>query len=152
MSRRGLGRGLAIGMLVVLAGAVAPACSDSPESAGNATVHFVTSIQTGEYNKAYSRLCKSQQSEVSFDDFEASKGGTMGDPSRLQSGLLEGTQYADEDTLDSNVRAAWTEWLGSNGSQFETWRFSLAREGGKWRVCDVAFASESPTSPHKYGP
>ena len=152
MTRRRVGRRLAVGMLVVLAGVVATACADSPESAGNATVDFFMSIQTSDYKHAYSRLCESQRAAVSFDDFEASKGGNLGDPSRLQSGLLEGEQYEDVKTLDSNIREAWTEWVGFDGRVFRTSRVSLVREGGKWRVCDVEFASESPTSPHTFGP
>ena len=144
-----LSRFLAVGSLAVL---VAAGCSGSPESAGNATVDFFTSIQTGEYERAYSRLCESQRATVSAGDFEASKGGTLGDPARLQSGLLEGEQYEDSKTLKSDIRETWNEWVGFDGSQFETWRVSLVREDGKWRVCDVAFVSESPTSPHSFGP
>ena len=147
-----MGRYLAVGMLIVVGLGVATACAGSPESAGNATVDFFGSIQMGQYKRAHSRLCESQRAAVFFDDFEASKGGNLGDPSRLQSGLLEGEQHEDVKTLDSDIREAWTEWVGFDGRVFQTWRVSLVREGSMWRVCDVEFASGSATSTHSFGP
>jgi hypothetical protein len=145
------GRGALLGGVVALL-AAAVGCAGSPESAGNATVEFMAAVQSQEYDRAYERLCLSQREATTPEQFAERNGAEFGELARLSSAAIEGESIPDEKTIDDDVTSTWTEWAGLSKSGLETWRVSLLREEGKWRVCEVDLQSVTQPDPDRYGP
>jgi len=115
----------------------AGSCAESPETAGNSTVQFLTDLQDEDYDAAYRNLCGRLRSQYTAEEFAARGGGEFGDAVRRGAFLLESTQYPDVETQEEDVLGAWTEVEGSFEGRMLVWRVDLVKEDGDWHVCDI---------------
>jgi hypothetical protein len=124
-------------------------CAGTPESAGNATIHFVIDAHGGRGDAAYRRLCQDTRARTSPSELEQAS-GEFGGPLSLGGARGEAKQYDDVETIGSDITEAWTEIEGTRNEMFETWRFQMRREDGKWRICSAEFRSRREIPPDFY--
>lgn len=124
-------------VFVVLAAAVLPGCSGEVDTAGNATIRLIIDLQMEEYPQAYARLCDGTKDSVSLTAFTRSRGGQFRAPLAAETAMGADEQYPDQDTIDGDMKTAWTEVEGLVDGTMHTWRFLLARQHGRWRVCAI---------------
>jgi len=116
----------------------------SPDTAGNRTISFASDInresRQSDFESAYGQLCSALREEISFEEFEASRGERFELAKAVGSG--SDSEYLDVDTLDKLITSAWSEMTGFPEGEIFTFRFHLVRDGGRWSVCDGEVRSQ----------
>lgn len=129
-----------VGVVVVFVGLLATTCAQhsNPETAGNRKIEFFVNMQNGDYDRAYSWLCRSTASSTTHDQFVTSEGQVLTPGFHPRSDGLEGGSYEqvpDPDTQKSEVSATTVEVITKTAGMPTTWRIDMRKEDGEWRLC-----------------
>jgi hypothetical protein len=92
-------------------------------------------------------LCDDAESSLEAAGDDGSLSSRLERVGNLASGRGTRGQFEeDADTMGDEITAAWKDYEGLDGEFWETWRFSLQQEDGRWRVCDVSLRDRRPAT------
>lgn len=125
-----------------------------PETPGNAAIHIVGAIQTGDAQTLSENICSKWSQGIDLAD-PSSLGPLepMIETLAVKSAVGGASEYPGSDSLDIAADQAWTEidLLTEDPLDREVWRFDMVREEGLWKLCDVEFRPDAPTPPADVG-